>query len=123
MAGTRSTQPPFTISHWASSVHVKPGSRVHVDEQPSPSTEFPSSQSSLILRPSPQSDVQDSPSQFGSRRQRDEQPSNGTVLPSSQLSAPSTMPLPHSASVHTLGCPSHFFPSSMRQRSEQPSPE
>ena len=30
--------------------------------------------------------------------------------------------LPHLASVHTLGAPSHFLPSSTRQRSEQPSP-
>src|SRR6188768_1918674 len=83
---------------------------------------LPSSQSSLISRPSPHSDLQDSPEQFGSREQSAEQPSNGAVLPSSQLSVPSTTPLPHLASVHTLGAPAHFFPSSTRQRSEQPSP-
>src|SRR6478735_3182238 len=84
---------------------------------------LPSSQSSLISRPSPHLDVQAPLAlQLGSREQSAEQPSNGVVLPSSQLSAPSTTPLPHLASVHLLGMPSHFLPSSTRQRSEQPSP-
>src|SRR6187399_2933543 len=95
---------------------------VHVEEQPSPSALLPSSQSSLIRRPSPQLDVQDSPEQFGSFWQSEEQPSNGSLLPSSHPSEPSTMPLPHSAGVQTLGWPSHFIPSSILQRSEQPSP-
>src|SRR5690606_34837819 len=67
-------------------------------------------------------EVHDVPSQLGSRKHSAEQPSNGSVLPSSQLSAPSTMPFPHSASVHVLGSPSHFLPCSTLQRSEQPSP-
>src|SRR3954469_15513989 len=122
MAGTRSTHSPLIIAHEVACVQVKPCSTVQIEEQPSPSTVLPSSQSSLISRPSPQPDVQDSPLQSGSRRQSAEQPSNGALLPSSQLSAPSTTPLPHLASVHTLGIPEHFFPISTRQRSEQPSP-
>src|SRR6187551_2043617 len=122
MAGTRSTHAPLIFSHWATCLQVNPFSVVHFEEQPSPSAVLPSSQSSLISRPSPHSDVQEVPLQFGSRRQSAEQPSNGALLPSSQLSAPSTMPLPHLASVHTLGIPEHFFPISIRQRSEQPSP-
>src|SRR6187431_1609649 len=122
MAGTLSTQPPLIFSHWATCLQVNPVSFVHVEEQPSPSMVLPSSQSSLISRPSPHSDLQGAVAQFGSRRQSVEQPSNGVVLPSSQLSAPSTLPLPQVAFVHTLGAPSHFLPSSTRQRSEQPSP-
>src|SRR6187402_2306078 len=83
---------------------------------------LPSSQSSLSSRPSPHSDVHTPPLQLGSREQSAEQPSNGAVLPSSQLSVPSTTPLPHLASVHTLGDPAHLLPSSTRQPSEQPSP-
>src|SRR5262245_44913541 len=74
-----------------------------------------------MMSPSAQSDTQDRPEQFGSTRHSGEQPSNGAVLPSSQPSAPSRTPLPHTASVHTLGVPSHFLPSSTRQRAEQPS--
>src|SRR6187431_1821376 len=122
MAGTLSTQAPLIFSHWATCLQVNPVSFVHFEEQPSPSIVLPSSQSSLIKRPSPHSDTQDAPEQLGSRRQSAEQPSNGALLPSSQLSAPSTTLLPHLASVHTLGAPSHFLPSSTRQRAEQPSP-
>src|SRR5688572_13530765 len=115
-AGTRSTHSPLIFSQTGIDSQLKPFSLVQLDEQPSPSAVLPSSHSSLMIRPSPQSDVQDSPAQSGSVRHSDEQPSNGASLPSSQLSAPSTTPLPHSASVHTLGSPSHFFPSSTRQR-------
>src|SRR6188768_4012515 len=121
MAGTRRTHLPSIFSHTGVCTQSNPASFAQVEEQPSPSAVLPSSHSSLMTRPSPQSEVHDSPAQSGSVRHSDEQPSNGTSLPSSQLSAPSTMPLPHSASVHTLGSPSHFFPSSILQRSEQPS--
>src|SRR6187431_2348614 len=101
MAGIRSTHWLLTFSHWAICWQVKPVSFVHFEEQPSPSMVLPSSQSSLISRPSPHAEMQDPPSlQLGSRKQSVEQPSNGAVLPSSQLSAPSTTPLPHLASVH-----------------------
>src|SRR6478736_3378966 len=83
---------------------------------------LPSSQSSLISKPSPHADLQPTPVHSGSRTQSAEQPSNGAVLPSSQLSLPSTTPLPHFASVQMLGAPEHFLPSSTWQRSEQPSP-
>jgi hypothetical protein len=123
MAGTRSAHCPPISSQTAWATQSKPVSRVHVEEQPSPSTRLPSSQSSSMSKPSPQSEVQDRPSQLGSFRQIGEQPSNGVVLPSSHDSAPSCTPLPQMASVHTLGAPSHFLPSSTRQRAEQPSPE
>src|SRR5262245_53250110 len=121
-AGTLSTHSPLILSQTGICSQSNPFSFVQVEEQPSPSAVLPSSHSSLMTRPSPQSEVQDSPAQSGSVRHSDEQPSKGSSLPSSQLSAPSTTPLPHSASLHTLGSPSHFFPSSTRQRSEQPSP-
>src|SRR6185436_14784586 len=43
--------------------------------------------------------------------------------PSSQASAPSGLRSPHTVSVHTLGLPSHLWPSSTRQTLEQPSPD
>src|SRR5690606_252375 len=100
----------------------KPGSFLQVDEQPSPSLVLPSSHSSSMTRPSPQSEVQPSGVQVGSVWQNDEQPSNGVSLPSSQLSAPSCLPSPHTVRLHALGAPSHLKPSSKLQRGEQPSP-
>src|SRR5262245_52512379 len=78
-AGTRSTHCPLTCSHGAAATQVKPVSTWQVEEQPSPSIRLPSSQASLMMRPSPQSDTHVGPEQFGSTRHSGEQPSNGAV--------------------------------------------
>src|ERR1041384_1501637 len=65
-AGTRSTHSPLICSQSASCEHSKPGSFLQAEEQPSPSLVLPSSHSSSMTRPSPQSDVQPSAVQAGS---------------------------------------------------------
>src|SRR5450432_1412904 len=106
----------------AASAHMKPGSILHLSEQPSPLRVLPSSHSSPMTRPSPQSDTHAPALQLGSVWQTALQPSYGSALPSSQLSAPSFLPSPQTVGVHTLGVPSHLKPSSSVQRAEQPSP-
>src|SRR5258706_5559319 len=88
--------------------HMKPGSSLHWSEHPSPLRALPSSHSSPMTKPSPQSDTQAPALQFGSVWQTALQPSYGSALPSSQLSAPSFTPSPHTVGVHTLGVPSHL---------------
>src|SRR5690242_425636 len=89
-------------------VHVKPGSILHSDEQPSPLTVLPSSHSFLSpgsSRPLPHTVLHAPPpgGHTGSRRQSGEQPSPVTVLPSSHCSEPSALPFPQTVAVHTVG--------------------
>src|SRR5262245_11638134 len=89
-------------------VQVKPGSIVHVAEQPSPPTVLPSSHSFLSpgnSRPLPHTVLHGPPpgGHTGSRRQSGEHPSPVTVLPSSHCSEPSCLPLPQVVAAHTVG--------------------
>src|SRR5260221_6297834 len=100
------------------SLQLKPGSTLHFDEQPSPSTVLPSSQSwPLTLsigsrRPSPQTVAQAPPvgGQTGSRRQKGEQPSPVAVLPSSHCSEPSLSLFPHVVVAQIVGPAQPFAP-------------
>src|SRR5260221_10799793 len=93
------------------SLHLKPGSTLHVPEQPSPSTVLPSSHSwpfALSMassNPSPQAVAHAPPAagQTGSRRQKGEQPSPVAVLPSSHCSEPSLTLFPQTDVVHVVG--------------------
>src|SRR5690606_34169827 len=105
-------------------LHMKPASISHVEEQPSPSRTLPSSQaSSAKTMPSPHCEVQGPCEQSGSASQNGLQPSPRSVLPSSHCSDPSATPSPQTVASHGSPGTSQWKLGSRLQRSSQPSPD